>query len=491
MFQHQFQSQKQIITAHLAQTMTLLGMTSAELSQKIESELAKNPALEIVEEHRCPTCRRTLLNPGPCIFCSSPKNNNIDEPIVFVSSNDDYIRPKASTSNQYSIDDLPDDSVAPADDLPTHVLKQIASELQISERPLAAHVLTSLDDDGLLTVPPFEISRYHHVPVSHVERVIQLVQKADPVGVGSETPEEALLIQLKILREYKKNVPPMAEAAIQKGLTHLSRHQYDDLAKILDISIPEVEEIAQFISTNLNPYPGRAHWGDSRHKNDNDPQVYQKPDIIVKELNNNGSTSLVVEILMPMRGTLQVNSLFRQSLKQVAEDAADKLKKDLESANLFIKCIQQRNNTVQRLMKFIATFQRPFIVKGEMFLKPITRAEIADELGLHESTISRAVSGKSLQLPSGKIIPLSKFFDRSLPIRVQLKDIINSEDRPYTDSQLAKILTEKGYKIARRTVAKYRAMEGVLPAHMRKNLKKTKNTKWSTYSLSNQETQRV
>jgi RNA polymerase sigma-54 factor len=142
-------------------------------------------------------------------------------------------------------------------------------------------------------------------------------------------------------------------------------------------------------------------------------------------------------------------------------------------------------------MKFIATFQRPFIMKGEMYLKPITRAEIADELGLHESTISRAVSGKSLQLPSGKIIPLSKFFDRSLPIRVQLKDIINSEDRPYTDSQLAKILTEKGYKIARRTVAKYRAMEGVLPAHMRKNLKKTKNTKWSTYSLSNQETQRV
>jgi len=491
MFQHQYQSQKQIITAHLAQTMTLLGMTSAELSQKIESELAKNPALELIEERRCPTCRRTLLTPGPCSVCSSPKGNDIEEPIVFVSSNDDYNTPKPSRTNHSSIDDLPDDSIAPADDLPTHVLKQIASELEISERPIAAHILTSLDDDGLLTAPPFEISRYHHVPLSHVERIINLIQKSDPVGVGSETPEEALLIQLKILDEYKKPVPKMAEAAIRKGLTHLSRHQYDDLAKILDISISEVEEIAQFIGANLNPYPGRAHWGDSRHKNDNDPQVYQRPDIIVKELNNNGSTSLVVEILMPMRGTLQINSLFRQSLKQVAEDTADKWKKDLESANLFIKCIQQRNNTVQRLMKYIAAFQRPFILKGEKYLKPVTRAEIANKLDLHESTISRAVSGKSLQLPSGKIIPLSKFFDRSLPIRVQLKDIIDAEDRPYTDSQLAKILTEKGYKIARRTVAKYRAMEGVLPAHMRKNLKKSKKTEWSTYSLSNQGTQRV
>jgi RNA polymerase sigma-54 factor len=300
-----------------------------------------------------------------------------------------------------------------------------------------------------------------------------------------------MLMQLNVLGEYKNPVPRYAEVAIEKGLHLLSRHQYADLAKLLEITISEAENIAHYISTNLNPYPARAHWGDAKDKNINDPQSYQKPDIIIKQLNTNGFSSLVVEILLPLRGTLQINSLFQQTLKKITNESAEKWKKDLESANLFIKCIQQRNNTMQRLMKYIAKTQRSFILKGEKYLKPVTRAEVADKLELHESTISRAVAGKSAQLPSGKIIPLSMFFDRSLPIRAQLKDIIDSEDRPYTDSQLAVLLSKKGYKIARRTVAKYRAMEGILPAHMRKNLKKTKHRKWSTYSLSKQEAQIV
>ena len=491
MFQSQVTAQKQLITAHLTQTMSLLGMTSAELSQKIDSELSKNPALEMIEERHCPTCRRTLIEPGPCPICSSPQGNETEEPIVFVSSNDDYYYSKPSRVSQTSSDELPDDNIAPADDLATYVLKQIASDITEDERPIVAHVLTSLDDDGLLTTTPFEISRFHFVPTASVERLINLIKRADPIGVGSQSPEEAMLIQLKTLREYNQSVPPLAEEAIRNGLHLLSRHQYSELAKILGISDSEAENLAHFISTNLNPYPGRAHWGDTRQKNYNDPQVYQKPDIIVRGLNNNDSDSMVVEILLPQRGTLQVNSLFRQTLKQLPDDAAEKWKKDLESANLFIKCIQQRNNTMQKLMKYLAKSQRSFILKGEKYLKPTTRAEIAEELGFHESTISRAVAGKSILLPSGKIIPLSKFFDRSLPIRIQLKDIIESEDRPLTDSQLAKILTKKGYKIARRTVAKYRTMEGILPAHMRKNLKKSKKTQWSTYSLSNQETQRA
>jgi RNA polymerase sigma-54 factor len=471
MFQQQVQSIRPLTTAHLAQTMTLLGMTSAELSQKIESELAKNPALELMEERRCPTCKRTLHEPGPCPICSRPNTNNTEEPIVFVSSIADRYNLNSQKNTSYSVDDLPDDNFAPKEDLAAYVLRQIASELDIEERPIAAHILTSIDDDGLLRISTLEISRYHHVSLNQIEEIIGLIQRADPIGVGSQSPQEALLIQLKVLQENGNTIPHLAEIAIRDGMSFLSRHQYIDLAKSLKINPAEAEKIAKFISKNLNPFPGRAHWGDVRQNNNDNPPVYHQPDIIVKHLNSNKNGPLVVEILLPLRGTLQINSMFRKTLKKAPEESIEQWKKDLENANLLIKCIQQRNNTMQRLMAYLAEYQRGFILKGDKHLRPTTRAAVSKVLEVHESTISRAVAGKCVQLPSGRIIPLSKFFDRSLPIRAHLNEMVKFEHQPLTDSQISKQLSRMGYKIARRTVAKYRSMEGILPAHLRKNLK--------------------
>ncbi len=119
-------------------------------------------------------------------------------------------------------------------------------------------------------------------------------------------------------------------------------------------------------------------------------------------------------------------------------------------------------------MQVLAVLQREFILKGDAHIKPITRSRLAEELSVHESTVSRAVAGKSVQLPSGKIVPLSQFFDRSLHVRTALKKIVDGEKKPLSDSKLAKLLAKQGYNIARRTVAKYRNMEGILPAHLRK-----------------------
>ena len=129
---------------------------------------------------------------------------------------------------------------------------------------------------------------------------------------------------------------------------------------------------------------------------------------------------------------------------------------------------------MQRLLEKITNYQKEFINKGEKYIHPMTRASLAKELGVHESTISRAVSSKSVQMPSGKIIPLSKFFDRSLGIRAELKEIIREENskKPLSDNKIVDKLEERGYKVARRTVAKYRSMEGILAAHMRKKEKK-------------------
>jgi len=135
-------------------------------------------------------------------------------------------------------------------------------------------------------------------------------------------------------------------------------------------------------------------------------------------------------------------------------------------------------------MKYIASEQNAFILEGEKFLQPTTRAKVADRLEVHESTISRAVSGKCVQLPTGKIIPLSMFFDRSLPIRARIREMIQNEKQVYTDAQLVELLSQNGIEIARRTAAKYRSMEGILPAHLRKKMKNRANNNGKNYTRS-------
>ena len=455
-----------LTTAHLAQTMTLMSLTADELRQKIEGELASNPALEVVEEHRCPNCHRTLSEGGPCPVCSRPQGLSLEEPVVFVSPREDFYTSKSKSIS----DELPDEEItAEVEDLPTFVMRQIAPELDPDDRLLAAHILTSLDEDGLLRLPLVEIARYHHVPISRIENVLALIQRAEPVGVGSSSPQDALLVQLKVLSETRPT-PPLASKAIQEGMDLLSRHQYGELGRLLDVSINQAKKIAYFISENLNPYPARAHWGDIHQSAEPIHDVYHLPDIIISFLNNSPEPTLVVEIVAPLAGKLRVNPMFRSALPEAPADKSEQWKDDIERASLLIKCIQQRNHTIVRLMQRLAVIQREFILHGDACLAPITRASLAKVLDVHESTISRAVSGKALQLPSGRIIPLAKLFDRSLHIRTVLRQIIDQENKPLTDTQLAKRLKEKGFPVARRTVAKYRSMEGILPAHLRQQV---------------------
>jgi RNA polymerase sigma-54 factor len=265
----------------------------------------------------------------------------------------------------------------------------------------------------------------------------------------------------------------LAERAIREGLSLLSRRQHAELAKLLGCSLDEADEIARFIGTNLNPYPGRAHWGDIHQGSDSEPSVYHQPDILLYPLDDREDSPLVVEIISSTRGMLRINPLFKQVFHDAPPENTEKWKTDLEQASLLIKCIQQRNNTIQRMMAFLAKRQRDFILKGDLFLHPLTRAKVAETLGVHESTISRAVSSKTVQLPNGRIIPMEQFFDRSLHIRATIRLIVRDEQETLTDTQIAARLAAQGHRVARRTVAKYRAMEGILPAHLRRNLHKT------------------
>lgn len=466
--QTQSPSLRPLTTAHLAQTMTLMGLTAAELHQKIESELASNPALELVEDRFCPTCRRRLVEPGPCPICSRPSGIASDEPIVFVSPREDFF---TSSSRLSSADELAgEEFTAEVEELPVYVLRQIAPDLAPEDRAIAAHILTSLDDDGLLTQSLVEVARYHHVPISRVEKVLRLIQHADPLGVGSPTTQEALLIQLEVLSE-RRPAPPKAAEAICRGMELLSRRQYPELARLLGVSTNEARRIARYIGDNLNPFPARAHWGDIHQGAEGELNTFQHPDIIISNLNDNPEAALVVEVVSPLAGSLRINPLFREALPQAPADKLEQWQEHLDQASLLVKCLQQRNHTIVRLMHRLAALQREFILHGDAFLSPVTRASLADELDVHESTISRAVSAKAVQLPNGRIVPLSRFFDRSLHIRTALRQIIAQENKPLTDTQIAGLLEKQGYPVARRTVAKYRSMEGILPANMRAHLR--------------------
>jgi RNA polymerase sigma-54 factor len=462
MLQMHFQALRPLTTAHLAQTMSLLSLTAGELRQQIDAELAANPALELVDERRCPTCHRLLPGRSACPVCCQPKPQNAEDPIVFVSPREINYGGGETTGEEQSEDRYS----AAGEELPVYVFRQVAPDIAPEDRKLAAHLLTNLDEDGLLAITLAEAARYLHVTLSRIENVQRLLQHADPIGVCSCSTREALLVQLEVLGETYP-VPALAETMIQQGMSLLSRHQYAELARLLKAPLNKVQEAARFITENLNPYPARSSWGESRQTARDSSPVYYQPDMIITRSGDKGEGPLMVEIIMPLYGTLRVNPLYRQAMQETNREQKDALREDLDRASLFVKCLQQRNHTIQRLMLRIVGLQREFILKGEKFMRPITRAQIALELEVHESTISRAVANKAVQMPNGRIIPLANFFDRSLNVRSVLREIIAQEACPLSDSELADLLAERGFNVARRTVAKYRSMEGILPANLR------------------------
>jgi len=464
--QGHLQVQSPLTSAHIAQTMSLLYMTSTELLQTIDVELSKNPALELIKERRCPMCGRKLPPTGPCPICSQPKTQNSDDTIVFVSPREDFYQYHGQSHS--SRDEYSEDSFSPNNlDLPTYVLRQVAPDLEVSEREIAAMILANLNKDGFLGIKIREICRFHHTTPEKVELVLKKIQRCDPVGISASSVQEALLVQIDFLSATLQ-IPEFTKRAISEEFELLAKRQFSELAKKLGTMAQKVKLVSQFISENLNPYPARAHWGNVRQPNDSAPEIYHQPDILIYYLNNKSGNPLVIEIITPSRGTLRINPLFKKAVKDQSGENREAWKKDLDKASLLIKCLQQRNNTMRQLMEKLVAIQKSYIIHGDTFMKSLTRAHIADQMEVHESTISRAVANKTVQLPNKKIIPMSTFFDRSFAIRAIIRKIIANENHALNDTEIRENLETKGINVARRTVAKYRAMEGILPAHLRR-----------------------
>ncbi len=461
MLQVQDQSLRTVATAHLAQTMSLLALPNPELRERVLEELANNPALEWLDERVCPNCGRRLRTPGPCPKCTLPRSPS--EPVVFISPRESIRRMRRKPLPEELEDQEP---VAP-ESLALHVLQQLAAELQPEDRPLTAYILSSLDEEGFLSEPIPIVARATRSSLTQIERVIDLISHADPPGLATSGPRQALLVQLDLMDQDSEDVR-FARRMLGETFSELAGKDFETIANVLEVSISRARKAAVFIQENLNPYPARSFWGSGRGPKEGDPNVYQTPDIQITQRTPDPADPLIVEIFSAISGLLRVSPEFRAAMAEADEEQSESWTKHLERASLFVKCLQQRNNTMRKLMETLVSKQRGFIVNGDRYLKPMTRAQLAVEIGVHESTISRAVAGKGIALPNGRIIPLARFFDRSLSIRDRIKEIVHHEKKPLTDEQIVSILERQGVQIARRTVAKYRAIEGILPARLRR-----------------------
>lgn len=464
MLQLQGQRLEPLTTAHLAQTMSLLVLTNQELRERVMQELNENPALELLEDRVCPSCHRRLSHPGPCPICSLQPG--LEEPIVFTSPRDSYQngRGGSSSTNKWSSDDLPVREPAAPEDLAVYALQQLASELEEEDRPLAAYILAGLDEDGFVKDPAPIIARSTRCPLSQVRRVMDMISHIDPPGLATEGPREALLAQLDLVEDRRR--AETARAILSDHFKALARRDFDSIAEQLELDQSEVHETFSFIQENLNPYPARSYWSSGPEMEQaGDPNIYHQPDIEISRNQSHPDGPLMVEIFAPVSGWLRVSPAFRAALND--DNVPDEWKEQFERASLFVKCMQQRSNTMQQLMSILVKVQRDFILHGDRHLVPMTRADIAEQIGVHESTVSRAVSDKAVALPDQRIIPLARFFDRSLPARDCIKEIVREETEPLTDQEISEELKEYGIDIARRTVAKYRNVEGILPARLR------------------------
>jgi RNA polymerase sigma-54 factor len=466
MFTAPIQDHRHQATAHLAKTMSYLQLPSAELEATLMKEIDENPALELVDELRCPGCGKRLRQ-LPCPACAAPIGDG--SPVVYLSPR----QPAGLRDRDREDSELPETGMP--ERLDEHILRQIGPALTPEERPIAAHILAQLDENGFLAEAPAEIAAYKRVSLRLVQRVLDLVQHADPPGVGAPGPQVSLLIQLDSLAETSDAPAAMlglARLLIKEHFEALGKMEYERVVRRLRaehnlyLAPGAVESTVQFIHRNLTPYPARAFWGDGKLPPP-DGAALRNPDVNITALDAAAGGALSVEVFTPLSGWLRVNPDLKAAVATCSGDDRERWGQAVAEAALVAKCLQQRNHTMRRLMQIIAEGQREFILGGDGDLRPITRVQIAQALGLHESTISRAVAGKSVALPDGRIVPLAKFFDRSLSVRDRVRQLIERETRPLTDDNIAAALAEEGVQVARRTVAKYRKMLGILPANVR------------------------
>ncbi len=471
--------QQLVITPQLQQAIRLLQLTRLELVDLISQEMKDNPLLEEVEEGKeNAEAEESLSEKGkeepPAETEKTPEVKGEGE------GGDDY--DWESYLENYNLSPIYRQTSQDGEERPsfenfltkrTTLSDHLFWQLQLSyfteeEHQVGTYIIGNLDEDGYLKVSLEDVSAEMHIPVGEVERVLRRIQQFDPVGVAARDLKECLLIQLEQMAVRDS----VAEKIVLEHLSLLKNRNHPAIARRMGVSLERVNQAA-FLISKLDPKPGKAFGGDVIQEIIPDVYVYKVEGEYVIYLNDEDIPRL------------RVNSFYRNILNdsQVAGDGDRKyIQEKLRSALWLIRSIHQRQRTIYKVATSIVKFQRDFLDKGIQFLKPLVLRDVAEDIQMHESTISRVTHNKYVHTPQG-IYELKFFFNTGITstqgetmasesVKNLLREIIAKEDpkKPFSDEKLVQILKEMNIHIARRTISKYREMMKILSSNERRKI---------------------
>lgn len=475
-------SQHLALTPQLQQSIRLLQLSTLELNQEIEKFLTDNPLMERddIEPEATPYIPGQEAAAPANSASESPREQATDQQERASGGDDSAIdwfsEGGSGSSGPRSDDDDNDyqDIQAAGTTLRDHLTSQLAlTQLSDRDRSLTRFLIEAIDDDGYLTQALEDLlpllPEEYGFELDDLLIALRHVQSMDPPGVGARTASECLALQLANLDGSP--VRDLALAIVRQHLELLAGRDYVKLKKALGCSDDELRLAHQLICS-LNPRPGSQFSSvDTR---------YIVPDVIVKKVRAQWLTALNPDAMPKLR----INRLYADILQQQRSNGggASGLSSQLQEAKWFIKNVQQRFDTILRVSQAIVNRQRQFFDYGEVAMRPLTLREIAEELGLHESTISRVTTQKFMATPRG-IFELKYFFGSHVStvaggecsataIRALIRQLVGAEDtkRPLSDAKIAEILGQQGIVVARRTIAKYREALSIPPVNLRKSI---------------------
>jgi RNA polymerase sigma-54 factor len=463
--------QKLILTPSLQQAIKLLPMSTLELRDLLTQEMVENPMLEEIPVEDAQVAEAQTTEEKPEAKPEQQKTDSWDDAdyqYFFGEYLDDGYRPKMPQE----VRELPpiENTLSTSSSLSDHLLWQLS--LQTDDptvREIGEAIIGNLNDDGYLVASLDELAAMGPWPIEQVESTLTMVQGFDPVGVAARDLQECMMLQLRHLG--LAGTP--AERIVTDHLKALQNHQIAEISRKLGLSIEDLREHVEVIR-HLDPKPGLRF--------NPTPSQYVTPDVFVEKIDDEYVVFLNEDGLPQMR----ISPTYRRLLDKGAAENSDEtrayVKDKFRSALWLIKSVEQRQKTIHKVATSIINFQRDFLDHGIEHLRPLVLRDVANDIGMHESTVSRVVTNKYMHTPQG-VFEMKYFFHSgisssygdavsSVTIKNRIKKIIEGEDpkKPLSDSKIVSILQREGLMLARRTIAKYREELKIPTSNQRKVL---------------------
>ncbi|MCK5850082.1 MAG: RNA polymerase factor sigma-54 [Kiritimatiellae bacterium] len=466
----QSQQLQMVLAPQLRQSLEMLQLPIMELSTMIQQELEQNPTIEEVAKEK----ESVEIEPGDGSQEDKEELDFEKEFEVLAKLDDEWrdyffqnlqnqsYTPQAGEKHQFMLD-----SLQQRESLQEHLVNQLSlSGLSEEDVQIGELIIGNINDDGYLTATLENISESAAFDVSHIEDILGVVHDFHPTGVGARDLRECLLMQLE--RMDKKD--SVAARIVRNHLTLLAGRKFTDIARILKVLPEEAHNAAKLISS-LDPKPGRIY--------SEEVATYILPEVIVQKLDGEYVVILNDEQLPHIRISRHYRGLLKDD--NTKRDVKSYIRERIRAGAFLIKSIHQRQKTIERIASEIVKVQKEFLDFGVSFLKPMTMAKVATTVGVHETTVSRAVSGKYMRTPSG-IFDMKYFFTPGIKTKdgtqISNKSVKNMianmvadepKSKPLSDQVIMERLKGEGVDIARRTVAKYRLVLRIPPSHMRRS----------------------